>query len=75
MGIGETKKSMFLNIMADTSSSTFNEINKKSAYFLRKEKILKFFSKTKNLFEKKQNITVETCLTFLMKIKLQILTY
>ena len=38
LGIGETKKSMFLNIMADTSSSTFNEINKKSAYFLRKEK-------------------------------------
>lgn len=60
LGIGETKKSMFLNIMTDTSSSTFNEINKKSAYFLRKEKIFKYFSKKKNLFEKKQNITVET---------------
>ena len=38
LGIGQNNEIKELNIMTDTSSSTFNEIDKKSVYFQRKEK-------------------------------------
>ena len=49
LGIGQNNEIKELNIMTDTSSSTFNEIDKKSVYFQRKEKIL-IFSVTTKIF-------------------------
>ena len=47
LGIGQNNEIKELNIMTDTSSSTFNEIDKKSVYFQRKEKIFNFSVTTK----------------------------
>ena len=60
LGIGQNNEIKELNIMTDTSSSTFNEIDKKSVYFQRKEKIFNFFSNNKNFFDQKQKIKIDS---------------
>ena len=44
--------------MIDSSSSTFNSINKESDYYKKKNKIITFLSNKKNLIENKQKISV-----------------
>ena len=67
LGVGEKNEIRKLNITIDSSSSTFNKINRDSKYFLRKEKILKYFSKNKNFIEKKQKIEIETLSNIIKK--------
>ena len=52
-----------LNVLQDTSSSTFSKINEDSAYFRRKKKIIDLFST--NAFYKKVNVNVKTISYFI----------
>ena len=45
VGIGQKNEYKNLNIMVDSSSSTFNNINRTSDYFKRKQRIFNFFFK------------------------------
>ena len=47
-GVGLKKSTKILNIMADSSSSTINDINRKSDYYKRKMKFLSIFFSQKN---------------------------
>ncbi len=58
MGLGLKKEYKNLNIMVDSSSSTFNNINRTSAYFKRKQKIFNFFFKGKEFIKEQQEIEV-----------------
>ncbi len=58
-GLGEKDEVKDLNIMIDSSSSTFNNIDENSAYFKRKQKIFNFFFKSKNIIQKQQEIKIE----------------
>ena len=49
-GIGETEGSFDFNESDESQSSTLVKINYQSSYYKRKEKLLKFFKKDKNLF-------------------------
>jgi FkbM family methyltransferase len=49
-GIGETEGLFDFNESEESQSSTLVKINYKSSYYKRKEKLLKFFEKKKNLF-------------------------
>lgn len=62
-GLGETEEYKQLNIFSDTSSSTFNIIDKKSKYFLRKKKILNPFSD--DFFLDKMFSKIETMSNFI----------
>ena len=57
-GVGYSEKISTLNITKDTTSSTFNELNKKSNYYLRKKRILNFFFGDKDLIREKQEIKI-----------------
>ena len=57
-GIGLQEEELDLNIMLDSSSSTFNTINLKSNYYKKKNKIITFLSKNKNLLKQKQKISI-----------------
>ncbi len=57
-GVGLNEEDLDLNIMIDSASSTFNSINLESNYYKKKNKIITFLSKNKNLLEKKQKIPV-----------------
>jgi len=57
-GVGLNEEHLNLNIMIDSSSSTFNSINKESDYYKKKNKIITFLSNKKNLIENKQKISV-----------------
>jgi FkbM family methyltransferase len=57
-----------LNVLQDTSSSTFSKINEDSAYFRRKKKIIDLFST--NAFYKKVNVNVKTISYFIRKYNL-----
>ena len=52
MGIGQKDELKKLNIMKDSSSSTFHSLNENSKYFKKKNKILSLFSKKKKLYKK-----------------------
>ena len=58
MGIGQKKEYKNLNIMVDSSSSTFNNINRKSDYFKRKQRIFNFFFKNLEFIRSQQQIEV-----------------
>ncbi len=58
MGIGQKKEYKNLNIMVDSSSSTFNNINRKSNYFKRKQRIFNFFFKNLEFIRSQQQIEV-----------------
>lgn len=57
-GVGSTEEYRNLNIMIDSSSSTFNSINLDSNYYKKKNKIVTFLSQKKELFKKKQIISI-----------------
>jgi FkbM family methyltransferase len=55
-GVGFKEKNEYLNIMTESSSSTFNTLNHETNYYKKKKKIVSFFSKKKNLIATKQKI-------------------
>ena len=57
-GIGSSEKDLDLNIMIDSSSSTFNSINLDSEYYKKKKRIITFLSNKKDLIQNKQKISV-----------------
>ncbi len=59
-GVGINEGNLDLNIMMDSSSSTFNTINLESKYYKKKNKIITFLSDKKNLIENKQKISIVT---------------
>ena len=65
-GVGLKKSTKILNIMADSSSSTINAINRKSDYYKRKMKFLSIFFSQKFL-TKKQKISVNNLSYFIKK--------
>ncbi len=66
-GVGLKKSTKILNIMADSSSSTINAINRKSDYYKRKMKFLSIFFFSKKLLTKKQKISVNNLSYFIKK--------
>lgn len=70
-GVGNEEKDIFLNITIDTASSTFNEINTSSKYYLRKKKILSIFSKNKSLVAKTQKIKIIKLSSFIKEKHLE----
>ncbi len=59
-GVGMSEDNLDLNIMMDSSSSTFNTINLESKYYKKKNKIITFLSNKKNLIENRQKISIVT---------------
>jgi len=47
LGVGQIDEVKYLNIMTDSSSSTFHTINKNTNYFKKKKKYYQFFLKIK----------------------------
>jgi FkbM family methyltransferase len=66
-GVGSVVENKYLNIMTDTSSSTFNTLNSDSKYYIKKKKILSFLSNKKELIEQKQNIKVVNLSNFILE--------
>ena len=62
-GLSNQRKIKKLNILNDTSSSTFSKINEKSEYFKRKKRIISLFSKSP--FFKEVDVKVETISHFI----------
>jgi FkbM family methyltransferase len=58
LGVGQMDEVKYLNIMTDSSSSTFHTINKNTNYFKKKKKILSIFSQNKDFIKKKQEIKI-----------------
>lgn len=58
IGIGQKNEHKNLNIMVDSSSSTFNNINRTSDYFKRKQKIFNFFFKNTEFIKAQQKIEI-----------------
>ena len=57
-GVGLNEGELDLNIMIDTSSSTFNTMNLDSNYYKKKNKIVNFLSNKKDLIEKIQKVSI-----------------
>ena len=57
-GIGDKEDAKDLIIFSETSSSTFNSINKDTKYYKRKEKFLTLFKPNKNISENKLQIKI-----------------
>jgi len=68
-GVGLIEKEDYLNIMEETSSSTFHNLNYQSDYYKRKKKIVSFLSK-KDLIQKKQKIKIVNLSSFIIKKKI-----
>ena len=68
-GIGETEGSFDFNESDETQSSTLVAIDYKSNYFKKKQKILKFFKKDKNLFHTTK-VNIKTLDDFLKEKKI-----
>ncbi len=66
-GVGNETKDYQLNVTIDTLSSTFNDINTASKYYLKKKKILSFFSKKETFIDKLQQSKIITLNDFLKK--------
>ena len=60
IGIGQKNEHKNLNIMVDSSSSTFNNINRTSDYFKRKQKIFNFFFKNTEFIKAQQKIEINS---------------
>ena len=70
-GVGLKKSTKILNIMADSSSSTINAINRKSDYYKRKMKFLSIFFFSKKFLSKKQKISVNNLSYFIKRNNLK----
>ena len=57
-GVGLDDGELDLNIMTDSSSSTFNTMNLDSNYYKKKNKIVNLFSRKKDLIEKRQAVSI-----------------
>ena len=68
--LGIKNEEKYLNILKDTSSSTFNNLNIKSKYFKRKNKYINFFSKKDNLISNTQKTNVVKTSDFFEKHKI-----
>ena len=66
-GVGINDSMGHLNIMSETSSSTFHDLNMDSKYFKKKKKYLSFFDKSSSLVEKKQEIKIINLSNFLFE--------
>ena len=69
-GVGERAEIKKLNIISESSSSTFNDLNLDSKYYKRKNFIVNLFSHNKELIEKKQNIEIVNLSDFIRKKKI-----
>ena len=70
MGIGQIDELKNLNIMIDSSSSTFHSLNKNSKYFKKKNKILSFFSKKNNYLKNIQEVKLVNLSKLILKNKI-----
>lgn len=70
LGVGEKSEIKELNIMRETSSSTFNELNLNNRYYDRKNFIINMFSSKKKLVERKQRIEIINLSHFIKKKKI-----
>lgn len=68
LGLGDKISDEYINQTAESSSSTMNELNKKSKYFTRKLKILKI--NNKKLYSKKIPVKIITLDYFINKYKI-----
>ena len=68
-GIGEMEGTFDFNESDETQSSTLVGINYNSSYYKRKEKLLKFFKKEKNLFSTTK-VNIRTLNNFLIEKKI-----
>ena len=59
LGVGNVSEEKELNIMTESSSSTFNEIDQTSSYYKRKKKLFSFFFGGSKFLKKKQKIALE----------------
>ena len=71
VGISNSETLGMLNIMRDTSSSTFNNINQQTKYFKRKNRYLSFFDKDKKYIKKTQEIKLISLTSLFTKKKIQ----
>ena len=69
IALGEKKEIKSFNILNETSSSTFNNLNKKSEYYKRKNNIINFFSSKENIIKK--NIEIKTLSSFINNFELK----
>ena len=69
IALGEKKEIKSFNILNETSSSTFNNLNKKSEYYKRKNNIINFFSSKENVIKK--NIEIKTLSSFINNFELK----
>lgn len=65
LGVGEKNEIKILNIMIDTASSTFNELNTNTDYFKKKQKILSFFLPNSDLINERQKIKIVNLSNFI----------
>lgn len=70
IGLGERNEEKNLNVLYDTSSSTFNKINSKSTYFKKKVRIFTLLSENKNFFINTLKCKIVETSLFISKNKL-----
>lgn len=70
-GVGVIEEKRELNILIDSASSTFNTINLDSDYYKKKNKIVTFLSGKKELFEKKQQISIVSLSKIILENKIE----
>ncbi len=63
--IGEKKGIKYLNILNESSSSTFRDLNQNTKYYIRKNKVLTLFSK--KLIKNKRKVIVKSLDKFLIE--------
>lgn len=59
LGISNINEFKELNIMTESSSSTFNSIDQNTSYYKRKKKLFSIFLRGKNFLKKKQKINLK----------------
>ena len=69
-GVGDKETNNFLKITIDTASSTFNEINTSSQYYIRKCRILSLFSQNKSIIKKNQETKIIKLSSFIENRKI-----
>ena len=68
--LGIKNEEKYLNILQDTSSSTFNNLNVKTEYFKRKNKYINYFSRKKNLIRDTQKVNIVKTSDFFKKYEI-----
>ena len=64
-GLGHLNEKKNLNILRDSSSSTFNPFNENTNYFKRKKKILSYFSNKAEYINKKELVKISKTSDFI----------